>query len=48
MNIDYPRNRYQDATDTGNRKALQELKPLRFRFFVHHLDYLVLITVETE
>jgi hypothetical protein len=48
MNIEYPRNRYQDATDTGNRKVLQELKPLSIRFFLHQLDYLVFITVETE
>jgi hypothetical protein len=34
--------------DTANQGVLQELKPLQFGFFVHHLDYLVVITVETE
>ncbi len=47
MNIKYPRNGYKDATDIGNQMVLQELIRMPVRFFVHHLDYLVCITVIT-
>jgi hypothetical protein len=39
---------YQNAIDTGNMSLPQELLALRSRFLIHHLDYLVFITVETE
>ena len=48
MNIEYPRNGYQDATDIGNQKVLQELMALPNRFLIHHLDYVVFIAVKTE
>ncbi len=48
MNIEYPRNILQGATDIGNQMAPQELILMPIRFFVHYLDYLVFITVKTN
>src|SRR5210317_347836 len=48
MTIEYPLNGYQDATDIGNWKVLQELMPSQICFFAHHLDYLIWKTVITD
>jgi hypothetical protein len=43
--IEYSIDNRQSATDIGNKIALQEIMRMPVRFFVHHLDYWIGITV---